>query len=217
MSTPSTFQNDQKTLARRAAPVAFGLVFLVAYLLVSPVAGGLADRGLPLPDDPVGDVVGYYVANPVAAVATAALQAISVCGLLAFARALRLGGRTVAIAGVAFGAMLVSSAVAVLLALVAGDVAGSTVGMLREVNFYAGGVVHVVALGTFVLAATQELHGAGVVRRAMRIFGWVAGVIAVVSILSLFLYYANVFLPLGRVLCMVWSVTIGIVWWRRRA
>jgi hypothetical protein len=44
-----------------------------------------------------------------------------------------------------------------------------------------------------------------------RWFGYVAGGLATLSVLSLAFYYASVLLPVGRVLAMVWTVIAAIV------
>ncbi|MGH8964360.1 MAG: hypothetical protein ACRDXB_03385, partial [Actinomycetes bacterium] len=51
----------------------------------------------------------------------------------------------------------------------------------------------------------SRTFGAGVRR-----FGAVAAVCAVLSIASLVLYPASILLPVGRVLCMLWTITAGV-------
>jgi hypothetical protein len=197
-------------------------VFLVAYLAVSFAGSALSDRSLPLPDAPAADVAAYYSANPAAAVVVALLQAVSVLGFAVFTRAVvrtsvsspsaarRLTGASV----VSVLAMLVSCALTVVLAIVAASASLDTVQVLRLGSFYAGGVANVVTLGIFVFAAAKAL--AGRVGAPTRWFGYVAGTLAMLSVLSLVFYYASVFLPVGRVLCMVWTVVAAVVVTRSR-
>lgn len=180
-------------------------VFLVAYLTVTFAGTALGDRALPLPDAPAADVAAYYGANPLAAIVVAGLQVLSVLGFAVFARTAARRPATV-VAGVSVLAMLVSSALTVVLTIVAGSASLDTVQALRLGSFYTGGVVNVVTLGAFVLLMAKEFSGA-----PSRWFGYVAGGLAVLSVLSLAFYYASVLLPVGRVLSMVWTVVAAIV------
>ena len=180
-------------------------VFLVAYLSVT-FAGALADRSLPLPDAPASDVAAYYSANPAAALVVAGLQVVSVLGFAVFAWTVARRPAMV-VAGVSVLAMVVSSALTVALTLVAGSASPDTVQALRLGSFYAGGVVNVVTLGVFVLMTANGLA---------RWFGYIAGGLATLSVLSLAFYYASALLPVGRVLSMVWTVVAAIVLARTR-
>ncbi|MEU8633007.1 hypothetical protein AB0C38_12620 [Amycolatopsis sp. NPDC048633] len=187
-------------------------VFLVAYLAVS-FTGGLSDRSLPLPGAPAADVAAYYAANPAAAVTVAALQAVSVLGFAVFARAVR---RFTGIAVVSVLAMLVSCALTVALTVVAASASFETIEVLRQGSFYTGGVANVATLGLFVFVAAKALGRAGLAGSPTRWFGYVAGTLAMLSVLSLVFYYASAFLPVGRVLCMVWTVVAAVVASRTR-
>ncbi len=203
--------------ARVLAPVGF----LVAYLAVSPLSDAFADRPLPLPGSPASEVVAYYAANPVPVGITAVLQVLSVAFLAVFVAALAPALRAAGAAWPAwFGylsaaAMVVSSALSVTLAVIATSVSEATVEVLRQASFYAGGVVTVVALGLFVVGTAAVLGRERLFGAPTRWFGIVAGGIALVSIVSPVVYYANAALPIGRVLCMVWAVVAGIVIHRR--
>lgn len=204
------------TTRRRSLPVLAGAAFLVAYLLVGPVTGALADGDLPLPDAASAEVAAYYAADPAAALVGAALQVLSVLGLLVFAETIGVPGRPVLLARAAVGAMVVSSVLTGVVTLLAGDTADTTVALVRSISFYAGGVAHVVLLGLFVLLAASALRQGGLVGRGVSVFGYVAGALAALSVLSVAIYYANALLPVGRVLCMVWTVSAGVSLWRRR-
>ncbi|OXM68537.1 hypothetical protein [Amycolatopsis vastitatis] len=195
------------------------IVFLVAYLSVSFVGGALSDRSLPLPDAPAADVAAYYSANLAAAVVVALLQAVSVLGFAGFARAIvrvstaepakaRLLAGT---AGISVMAMLVSCALSLTLAINAASASSTTVQTLRLGSFYAGGVANVATLGLFVLAAASVLARGRFLGAPSRWFGYVAGTLATLSVLSLAFSYATALLPIGRILSMVWTVVVAIV------
>jgi hypothetical protein len=197
------------------------LGFLIAYLAVGPVSGALADRDLPLPGSPAAQVVEYYVANPAAVAATALLQVVSVACFAVFvaglAPALRAAGagRLPPVGYLSTAAMVVSSALSGTLAVLAPTASDATVEVLRQANFYAGGVANVVLLGVFVFGSALVLGRELLFGKPTRWFGFVAGTLAMLSLLSLAIYYANLFLPVGRVLSMVWTVVAGIVVYRR--
>ncbi|MEV7039640.1 hypothetical protein [Amycolatopsis sp. NPDC051061] len=180
-------------------------VFLLAYLTVTFAGTALGDRSLPLPDASAADVAAYYSASPAAALVVAGLQVLSVLGFAVFARSVSRRPAMV-VAAVSVLAMLVSSALTVVLTIVAGSASLETVQALRLGSFYAGGVVNVVTLGVFVVIAAKGLAGA-----PTRWFGYAAGGLATLSVLSLAFYYASVLLPVGRVLSMVWTVIAAIV------
>jgi hypothetical protein len=81
-----------------------------------------------------------------------------------------------------------------------------TVVTLRGVGFYTGGATHVVALGLFVLLVSRAEGRT----RPVTVMGWIAGVPAVLSILSVLWFYASPFLPVGRLLCMVFLIVLGV-------
>jgi hypothetical protein len=197
------------------------LGFLVAYLAVSPVSGAFADRDLPLPGSPASQVAEFYSANPTAVAITAVLQVVSVACFAVFVAALAPALRAAGAAWlppvgyVSTAAMVVSSALAGVLAAVAPSAGDTTVTVLRQANFYAGGVVNVVLLGLFVFGTALVLGRELLFGKPTRWFGFVAGTLAMLGVLSLAIYYANLFLPVGRVLSMVWTVVAGVVVYRR--
>lgn len=203
-------------------PAAVG--FLLAYLAVGFTHGALSDRDLPLPDAPAAEAAAYYAANPLAAGVTAALQAISVLCFAVVMRFLiplvRQAGRDAAsrlrAAGlVSVTAMLLSSASTGILAILATPDSVDLVAVLRQASFYTGGVGTVAALGVFVLGSSLILGRTDQLGKPTRWFGYIAGTLAMLSVLSLAIYYANAFLPIGRVLSMVWTVVATTVLFRR--
>ncbi|WP_329046094.1 hypothetical protein OG738_30715 [Amycolatopsis sp. NBC_01488] len=191
----------------RTPPIAGAAVFLGAFLAASFAGGALGDRGLPLPDAPAADVAAYYGANPAAALVVAGLQVVSVLGFAAFARAVSRRPVT-AVAAISVLAMLVSSALTVVLTIVAGSASLATVQALRLGSFYSGGVGAVVTLGVFVIITAKGLPA--------RWFGYVAGSLAILSVLSLAFPVVSVLLPVGRVLSMAWTVVAAILLARDR-
>jgi hypothetical protein len=195
--------------------------FLGAYLAVGPVSGAFADRELPLPGSPASEVAAFYAANPTAVGLTAGLQIVSVACfavfVAGFAPALRAAGAAwlPPVGYLSTAAMVVSSALSGILAVLAPSAGDTTVTVLRQGNFYAGGVANVVLLGVFVFGSALVLGRERLFGKPTRWFGFVAGTLAMLSVLSLAIYYANLFLPVGRVLSMVWTIVAAVVVYRR--
>lgn len=192
---------------RRALPWAIG--FLALFFVGDIVAGILADDPLPRPDAADQKVYDYVVDNPLASVVAGHAQIImAVClvvvvGLLAR----QLTDRRFVIWGrVSAAAYAVCGVLAIVMAAVAPDVSVDTLVLLRDLNFLAGGVVQVVTLGVFTLLASR----ADVFGRGVRRFGTIAAVLAIASIFSLVFYFANAFLPIGRIACMIWLISAAV-------
>ncbi|NGN91934.1 hypothetical protein G5C66_04185 [Nocardioides sp. KC13] len=218
MSTSITSAQADRTASGSAWALAGAAVFLVAYLAVSPVAGLFATGDIPLPTDPGEEVKAFLVASPLAAVSGAVLQAVSVLGFAAFARVVvpMTGNRTLGVvAGVSVAAMLISSAITLVSALFAADLSADNLSMLRMASFYAGGVLNVATLGFVAFVASRRLLRIGAVGKGTAILGYVVGTLSMLSVISLAVYYANLFLPLGRVGSMVWTVLAAVVLARR--
>lgn len=202
---PQTMSLDRR---RPAAPLIGAIAFLVFYLAVDFASSAVSTGSMPLPGDPADEVHAYFSANTTASIVTGVLQALSVLGLALFVAgpATKAGrasaGRrraAVLIGSVAVVAMLASAAIAIVSGLTAESASVDTVVALRDAAFYTGGVLHVVALGLFVLTVTR----AGGWTRPVRVMGWIGGVPAVLSAASLLWFYASPLLPAGRILCMV--------------
>ena len=219
MATPALTRD--RTAPGIGAGVLAPVGFLGAYLAVSPASGAFADRALPLPGSPASEVAAFYTANPTAVGITAVLQIVSVACFAVFvaglAPALRAAGAAwlPGVGYVSTAAMVVSSALSVTLAAIAGSASDATVALLRQSSFYSGGVGNVVLLGVFVVGAALVLGRERLFGAPTRWFGVVAGGIAVLSVLSVAVYYANAALPVGRVLSMLWAVVAGVVVHRR--
>ncbi|MGH3611754.1 MAG: hypothetical protein ACRDRK_03885 [Pseudonocardia sp.] len=211
--------------ATTRAPSVVGVLaavgFLAAYLAVSPVSGAFVDRPLPLPGSPASEVAAFYAANPIAVGITAGLQIVSVACFAVFVAGLSPALRAVGagwlppVGYLSTAAMVVSSALSGTLTVLAPSAGDTTVTFLRQASFYAGGVVNVVLLGVFVLGSALVLGRERLFGKPTRWLGIVAGTLAMLSVLSLAIYYANLFLPVGRVLSMVWTIVAAVVVYRR--
>ncbi|MDR2998191.1 MAG: hypothetical protein LBU78_08740 [Microbacterium sp.] len=202
---------------RTLSPLIGALMFLLFYLAVSPVAGIFSVGELPLPGSPAAEVHDYLAANTVPSMITGLLQALSGLGLgIVVAGSLprrggvysvghRQRGLGLTAGWTAVAAIIVSAALSIALSMIATTASTDTVAMIRSISFYAGGVVHVVALGVFVLSVVAR-HGRS---RLVRVLAWIAGCLAVLSLLSVVVYYASLFLPVGRLACMVALVVAG--------
>lgn len=189
-----------------------GIGFAVLFTAGDILSALLATTALPLPGAPASDVVAYFQANPAATWSVAGVQFLAAIALLAFVPAvagrLESGWRRTTAGAAGIIASIALLVCAVLSATIAvGAVGGwslELIGGLRTANFLSGGAIHVVALGFFVGAALIGFP------KGIRWFGYVAATPAVLGAFSLLFYYANIFLPVGRTLCMVWCVAAGI-------
>lgn len=208
---------------RRGRLLALSGLLFVAYFIVGLVLGGmLATSPFPMPDAPAAQTAGYYRDNVTALAVGGVFQSLSAIALLVFVRCVaafagRVMGEKDALSrpvlgfGVlAAGFLLVSAAFSGTLVLVAGGGDLSLVGALRDLNFFSGGVAHIVSLGLFVGAAVDASGTKAVPRWVLRL-GAVAAVVSVLSLASLVWFPATFLIPLGRLLSFVWCVAVGIV------
>lgn len=218
MSTSSHVHDDVEgtRAARRPAVLALvgAIVFVGCYLLVDVVKGALETSAQPLPNDPDNEIYRYLVDNSAAVAMAAGMQLLSMAGLLLLVingrRALALPDdarvRRGHIAGLlAVAVMTISVALSMVLAATASTLSVGTAVTLNTASFIAGGVTHVVCLGIFVLL-TSRAHTS----RPVRIVGVVAAVPALLSLISLVWFYGSAFILLGRLLCMIWTLTTGV-------
>lgn len=219
-----TTQQAVSTGSRRRGAgvlIAAAVGFVLLYLATDFVTPNFASSTLPLPNDPVADVRDWYADNQLAAVLMGVTQFLSVSSLAAFVTRLPGVVRTVAqqvaaerariwgLAAVAL--MMLSSALAWLLAAMAPSASLDTVSVLRTSNFIAGGTAHVLALGVFVLLAAR-MPGFG---KPVRVLAYVAAVVSALSLSSLFFFQGAAFILLGRLLCMIWTVSAAVSITRR--
>jgi hypothetical protein len=189
-------------------------VFTAGFVGNGLLSGAFADRPLPMPDAAPADVLAYFAAEPDATAVSGITILVSALGLAVFVRAVGAIAppdprRTVA-GAVAVAAWVASGLLGLLLAVLGPAGADAAVLVTRSLNFYTGGVIHVVALGAYVATLAFLRPGSRLFGRGVRGFGGVAAVCALLSIASIVLYPASILLPVGRLLCMVWAITAGI-------
>jgi len=201
--TSSTDVGRTTTLTSGRPLLLSALGFLLFYVAVSFITPAFADSALPLPDDPTAEARAWFVENPFAAVMIGVCQVASVACLAGFVSAL---GRARRWGYAAVALMVLSSAASWLLTAVAPDASLDTVSVLRTLSFIAGGTAHVVALGVYVWLASRG----GGFGRGVRGLAWVALVSSVASLISLVVYEGAALILLGRLLCMIWTVSAAV-------
>jgi hypothetical protein len=189
-------------------------VFTAGFVGNVLLSGVFADRALPMPDAAPADVLAYFAAEPDATAVSGITILVSALGLAVFMRAVGAVAppdlrRTVA-GAVAVAAWVASGLLSLLLAVLGATGADGAVLLARSLNFYTGGVVHVVALGAYVATLVLLRPGSRMFGRGVQAFGAVAAVCAILSIASIVLYPASILLPVGRLLCMAWTIAAGI-------
>ena len=199
-----------------------GVLFAAFFIVGDFLRGALATGALPLPGAPAAEVARYVADNRAAILAVGVVQILSAIALFVFAGCVvsvvrrapgageMLPGLT-RTGGILAAALLLASAL-LSLALIpiaaGGDLA--LVGTVRTLNFLSGGTFHVVALGLFAGAASLAAHRSRALPRWICWLGVVLAVPALLSLLSLAVYFANAFILLGRLLSFVWSIAAGI-------
>ena len=160
---------------------------------------------------PAAEAQAWFTQNGLSAAVSALFQLLSVLSLGAFAANLRRAGRVDAKqtrwAFASIGMMVLSCLLSWGMAAFAGSMSADTLGVLRTANFITGGTAHVALLGVFVLLASK----AGGFGKGVRVFAWVAFVPAVASVISLVVFQGAALILLGRLLCMIWTLTAAIV------
>lgn len=212
MSNPPPTTSPARRVGHRAW--IGGAVFTAAFVANGVLMDAFADLPLPLPDAPTPEVLTYYAAEAPAAAASGTSILVMALGLTLFVRAVGAVAppdprRTVA-GAVAIAALVASGLLGLLLAVLGPAGADGAVLVVRSLNFYTGGVTHVVALGAYVATLALLRPGSRLFGRGVRGFGAVAAGCAVLSIASIVLYPASILLPIGRLLCMVWTITAGV-------
>ena len=199
-----------------------GVLFPAFFFIGENVAGRLATASLPMPDAPVAEVVAYYSGSQSAALVLATFQALSAVALLVFATCVVLFLRRIPVdrgalvqvtrgAGILAGLFLLASAI-LALALTQAAAGGdpTLVGTLRSLNFLTGGTLHVASLGVFVGAASLAARRVGALPGWIAWLGILQALVSVLSLASLFFYYAALFILLGRLLGFVWCVAVCV-------
>jgi hypothetical protein len=78
-------------------------------------------------------------------------------------------------------------------------------------NFLAGGTLHVASLGVFVGSASLAARRVGALPGWIAWLGLVQAVVAVLSLISVFVYYAALLILIGRLLGFVWCIAVAVV------
>lgn len=205
-------------------PWALGGVLFVAFFIAGDVLrGALASGPLPMPGAPVEEVVRYVTESRTSALAVATVQVLSALSLFVFVAPVatlvrKVSGQRQRLieltsgGGVLAAALLLTSALlGFLLVPVAAGGNPGLVEFLRQANFLTGGTFHVASLGLFVGATSIAARRAKVLPSWVCWLGMVQATLAVLSLASLFIYYANAFILFGRILGFVWCVSAGLV------
>ena len=200
-----------------------GVLFAVFFIASLVLGWVLASTSLPMPGAPAAEVARYYNDSQTAVLVVSTLQTLSAVSLIVFAGCVaafvqRPAGETgvlphMALSGgiLAAAFLLLSVCLSVALVQVA---AGGNLGhidTLRELNFLAGGPVHIPLLGLFVGAASITALRAKALPRWIYWIGISAATLSLLSLTSLLWFPATLLLPLGRLLSFVWSVAVSLV------
>jgi hypothetical protein len=177
---------------------------------------------LPMPNAPITDLVLYYQSSPAAGLAVGIVQVLSAIALFVFVGSVASlvrqlpsdDGRLLAVTrvgGILSAAfLLVCGLLGLLLVAVSGGGNLLLLGTLRTLNFLSGGTLHIASLGLFVGAASLAAHNARALPRRITWWGIVQSVIAILSLASLVVFPAALFILLGRMLGFVWCIAVGI-------
>lgn len=200
-----------------------GVLFAVFFTAGDFLRGALASRPLPLPGAPVEEVVSYFTESSTSVLAQGTVQFLSALSLFVFVAPVatlvrRVAGGQSSLPAVASGGgvlsavmLLASVLLSFVLVLVAQGGNLALVDILRQANFLTGGTFHIASLGLFIGATSIAA------RRAKALPGWiywlglVQATLAILSLASLFIYYANAFILFGRMLGFLWCISAGIV------
>jgi hypothetical protein len=193
--------------------------FVLLYFSADFVVPNLASSALPLPDASSTEARAWFAGNRLAAVMLGICQFLSVLALAVFvtrlsgiARLIRRPASTATRWGLAAVALMMLASVCMwLLAAVAPSASLGAVAALRTGNFIAGGTAHVLALGVFAVLASRTVG----MSKPVRVLSYVAAVPAVLSVVSLVWFEGAVFILLGRLLCMVWTISAAVSVTRR--
>lgn len=211
---------------KRNALALGGVLFAAFFLAGDFLRGALASGPLPMPGASAGEIARYFTESSASALTVASVQVLSALSLFVFVAPVATLVRRVvgdkgllpgltSVGGVLSAVFLLASALlgfagfALVLLAPGGDL--GLVGTLRQANFLSGGTLHVASLGVFVGATSIAARRAKALPRWIPWLGFVQATIAILSLASLFVYYANAFILFGRMLGFVWCVAVGIV------
>ena len=208
----------------RGNPWALGGVLFAAFFIAGDfLRGALANGPLPMPGAPAEEVARYITESSTSTLAVATVQALSALSLFVFVAPVatlvrRTASERRALIGLTSGGGVLAAAfllVCALLGFASVPVAGGgylvLIETLRQANFLTGGTLHVASLGLFVGATSIAARRTKALPRWICWLGMVQATLAVLSLASFFVYYANAFILFGRMLGFVWCISVGIV------
>ncbi|MGH4021210.1 MAG: DUF4386 family protein, partial [Pseudonocardiaceae bacterium] len=164
----------------------------------------------PRPDAPAADTQRFVLENGGALNAQAFAQLVAAMLLVLFTGSLaallrRTESRPTGLADVASCGGILASALLAVSALLLATLpveqisdSTATVGALRQLNFFTGGAGHVVWLGVLVGSVSLAAHRARVLPRWLTATGFVSATLSLLSLLSIVVPAAALFIPLGR-------------------
>ncbi|MGH3094728.1 MAG: hypothetical protein ACRDMV_01850 [Streptosporangiales bacterium] len=194
-----------------------GVLFAIA------VIAGVLLASAPRPNASPADIQQAFLDNAAAVRMQAFVQTAAAVLLLPFTAVLanlvrtgegRPSGLTAAIVGggvLAAAFLMVQSLLTATLATEGISDSPALASALRQLVFYTGGVGHVVWLGFLVGAASVAAHGARALPRWLSTAGIVSGVLSVLSLLSLLVEPAALFIPVGRFSAIVVIAIAGVL------
>lgn len=200
-----------------------GAFFAILFLLSDTITRPLQQAPATLPTDPPAAMLRYYTESGTAIIAHAAFH--TACGLLLIGFVLTVGQvlarvapersalrRVAVIGGIAAAvALIVSALINVIATLSSGGLDEGAAQALRLANFYTGGTIHVALLGVFAVGANLIALRARSWARGFSWLGLVSGVLSILSLLSLVIYYATPLIPVGRFSHFAWAICIGVI------
>lgn len=199
-----------------------GVLFAAAFIASDFLRNGLASDALPLPDDPTADLARYITGNQSAVLAVALSQILASLALIVFvspvATLVRRVSTTqsrlpavISIGGVLAAVfMLISALLNLVMMRVADDGNLDRLDTLRQANFITGGTLHITTLGLFVGAASIAAARARALPRWVCWLGKGQAAAALLSLVSLIVAPAALFILLGRLLGFIWCIAAGI-------
>ncbi len=219
MSTSTVSPTRSTSVVGALCGAAFAIVFLLSDTITRPLQQAPAT----LPTDPPAAMLTYYAESGTAIIAHAAFHTVSALLLIGFVLTVgqvlarvapeRSTLRLVAvIGGIAAAVALIGSAlINVIATLSAGGLDEATAQALRLANFYTGGTIHVALLGVFAVGTGLIALKARPWARGFSWLGLVSGVLSILSLLSLAIYYATLLIPVGRFSHFAWAICLSVI------
>jgi hypothetical protein len=199
-----------------------GILFAACYFAADFLRNALTSAPLPLPGAAVEEAARYFDGSRTAVLVVGVCQILSAIALFVFAGCVvnmvrdaqgeggtlfsltRVGGTLSA------ALLLICGILGMVLVPVAASGNLDLLGIVRTVNFLTGGTLHVASLGIFIGAASLAARRTKALPSWICWLGIVVAVIGILSLASVFVYFANAFILLGRLLSFVWAISAGI-------